>query len=250
MAASQDIRHALQQVSSARDMARTSLELRQAVTAVKKFQAQRFCATYQDLLMSDLYGQSTNFFLEELYSERDYSKRDAQFGKVASAIEKTFPDAVIATTVKLAQLHSATEALDLQMALLWTKRKENEPSLRYLAAWRQLSCRQRRLWQLETVLEIGHELGTLTRKRGLRLLLKMMQQPAKVAGLSELQRFLESGFDHFAQLSKDKSALTKFLKTIQYREQDWINRLETMEKTACEQYIKQTFAILNTDCPA
>lgn len=243
MPASQDIRDALQQVSAARHLARASLQLSQAVTEVKKFQAQRFSATYQDLLASELFGQCASFFLEELYSERDYSKRDAQFAKVATAIEMTFPDAVIETTVKLAQLHSTTESLDLQMAQLWSNCKAIDPSIRYLDAWRQLDCRQRRLWQLETVLEIGQELGKLTRKRGLKLLLKMMQQPAKLAGLGNLQQFLESGFDHFAQLSKNKSALTQFLVTIQSREQDWINRLETMERCACEQHIKQTLAI-------
>jgi hypothetical protein len=47
--------------------------------------------------------------LEELYSERDYSRRDAQFAKVAAAIELAVPLQVIDIAVSLAELHRTTE---------------------------------------------------------------------------------------------------------------------------------------------
>lgn len=221
------IRDALQQVESARLLARAHPALMRAVTEVKNYQAQRFATTYHDFLASERFGPCARFFLQELYSARDYSQRDAQFSKVATAIECAMPQPVLATTVKLAQLHNVTESLDLQMAQHWGDDPLVAANRRYQAAWRTLNCSKKRLWQLDMVLDIGRDLGHLTRKPGLRLLLKMMRQPAKLAGLSDLQDFLEAGFDHFAQLAKDTAALQCFLDTIKTSENDWIMQLES-----------------------
>ncbi|PIQ55111.1 MAG: hypothetical protein COW02_03690 [Comamonadaceae bacterium CG12_big_fil_rev_8_21_14_0_65_59_15] len=234
MSASRQIRAALQQIESARSEVRASSALTCAVREVKRYQSQRFATTYQDMLTSDIYGRCARFFLEELYSECDYTQRDAQFAKVAGVIDATFPEPVIDLTVTLAQLHLATETLDLRMAQVWREAPHLVAGQRYARAWAALDSQADRQWQLDTVLGIGRELGKLTRKPTLRLLLKMMRQPAKVAGLGELQRFLESGFDHFAELSKRPQALKDFLSTIQTREQAWIDQLETTTTPACE----------------
>jgi len=226
MPASRQIRAALQQIESARSEARACAVLAGAVREVKRYQSRRFAATYQDLLTSDNAGRCARFFLEELYSERDYTQRDAQFARVAGVIEATFPESVIDLTVTLAKLHLATESLDLQMAHVWRDTPHLTDGERYARAWRALNRCAERQWQLDTVLGIGRELGKLTRKPTLRLLLKMMRQPAKVAGLGDLQRFLEGGFERFAELAKRPEALKDFLSTIQLREQAWIDGME------------------------
>lgn len=229
MSASSQIRAALRQIESVRNEARASTELTLALRNVKRYQSQRFATTYHDLLASENCARCARFFLEELYSERDYAQRDAQFARVATAIEMTFPQPVIDLTVQLAQLHLKTETLDLQMAHFWRATPQLEDSDRYRHAWHGLDRHAQRQWQLDTVLGIGRELGKLTRKPTLRVLLKMMRQPAKVAGLSDLQRFLESGFERFAELSRRPEALSQFLSTIQCREQAWMDQLERMK---------------------
>ena len=174
------------------------------------------------MLASRVYSGCATFFLQELYSERDYGDRDAQFAKVAGAIELTFPPQVVDVAVTLAELHKATEELDLKMANNWSNLAHETPATRYMAAWRLVGQRQLREWQLATVLTIGRELTVLTQKRGLRLLLKMMRKPAELAGLGDLQHFLESGFDHFGGLSKNQVAAGHFLQAIQMRENLWI----------------------------
>jgi hypothetical protein len=91
-----------------------------------------------------------------------------------------------------------------------------------------------RQWQLNTVLEIGQTLGRLTRKRGLRMMLKMMRRPAELAGLGSLQRFLESGFDHFANMARKPEAVAAFLSTIRTRETTWIGQLFDADPAHCE----------------
>ena len=226
MEASTRIREALAQVSELRGMALRNPALSRAVSEVKAIQAKRFAETYQDMLSSSLYSGCATFFLEELYSERDYSRRDAQFAKVAAAIQHTFPAPVVEIAVTLAELHHVTETLDLEMAQSWMDLSHlSTPAARYQACWRRVGQQPKRKWQLNTVLAIGQELSVLTRKAGLRWLLKMMRKPAELAGLGNLQRFLEAGFDHFGSLAKDPEAVTMFLLIIQNRESAWINAL-------------------------
>ena len=226
MEASTRIREALAQVSELRGMALHNPALSSAVSEVKAIQARRFADTYQDMLASPVYSGCATFFLEELYSERDYSRRDAQFAKVAAAIQHTFPAQVVEIAVTLAELHHVTETLDVEMAKSWMDLSHlPKPAARYQACWRRVGQQPKREWQLNTVLGIGRELSVLTRKVGLRWLLKMMRKPAELAGLGNLQSFLETGFDHFGSLAKDPDAVKTFLVAIQKRESEWINGL-------------------------
>ena len=66
----------------------------------------------------------------------------------------------------------------------------------------------------QATLEVGAALDLYTRRPLLRHSLKLMRGPAKAAGLGELQRFLESGFDTF----KEMQGANAFLRTIAIRE--------------------------------
>jgi hypothetical protein len=225
MDASKRIREAVARVSEIRQIAGQNPDLSHALHDIKVWQANRFANTYGDLLKSADYAACANFFLHELYSERDYSRRDAQFAKVAGAIELTFPAPVVALAVKLAELHRVTEELDLAMARQWQACQELVANERYRSCWKAIGHQMEREWQLATVMEIGEELTELTRKRGLRLLVKMMRKPAELAGLGQLQTFLEAGFDHFSGLARNGQAAAEFLRVIHERESSWMAEL-------------------------
>ena len=91
--------------------------LRAALGWVKRVQSQRFAGTYADLLARGPYAAATRFFLDELYSDKDYAERDAQFARIAGAIERLFPAQMRGTAVDLAELHALTEELDQAMAV-------------------------------------------------------------------------------------------------------------------------------------
>jgi hypothetical protein len=234
MHASEEIRDALARVAAFRQQASGKPALAKALQTIKQLQAQRFAATYADMLADPVFAPSARFFLEELYSAQDYSARDAQFARVAVAIERTFPDAVVATVLSLAQLHRQTEELDMAMAQQLCTEKHSALARLYLSSWRKVDQRSLRNWQLNTVLEIGQALGRLTRKPGLRMMLKVMRRPAKLAGLESLQHFLESGFDHFAGMARKPEAVAAFLSTIRARETTWINQLFDADFAHCE----------------
>ena len=119
MEPAQKIRDAVAQVSQLRQDASGDPALGAAVAQVKRLQSRRFAGTYADLLGGGPYQAAAQFFLHELYGEADYSERDAQFARIAGALQRLFPQQVMATAVSLAQLHALTERLDHAMGLAW-----------------------------------------------------------------------------------------------------------------------------------
>jgi hypothetical protein len=239
MEAANIIRAAVQRVTKLRLSTADQPALARALAEVKQFQARRFAGTYFDLLQTDQYQGAARFFLDELYSTKDYSQRDAQFARIAVTLERIFPQSVVQTAVALAQLHCLSEELDLAMAQQWLENQEQGEVARYVRAWRLVASPAERQRQLTMVLEIGHELDRLVRAPGLRLMLRMMRQPAHIAGLGSLQGFLEAGFDTFANMARLGNGATWFLATVQTREAGLIERLFASETVACETEIGQ-----------
>lgn len=215
------IRTHIERVGQLRQQA-SSVGLDHAVNEVKRLQARRFRATYADFLQHPVYAPATRFFLDELYGVHDFAQRDAQFARIAGALERLFPEAVAQLAVDLAETHALTEVLDHDLATHWLAHGAAlAPALRYTLSWRQTGDRQARARQLAVVQHMGLELQRLTRMRPLRLALRMMRNPARAAGLDALQHFLESGFDAFASLGDARV----FLDTISARESRWISVL-------------------------
>ena len=234
------IRDAVARVALLRQSAADAPGLAQALSEIKQFQAKRFAATYADLLASPQYRPAVLFFLEELYSNKDYSQRDAQFARIAAGLERVFPAQVVQTAVSLAQLHRLTEELDLAMARCWLADSSRDEIARYVAAWRAVDRQADRDTQLTAVLCVGQELDHLTRTPGLRLTLKMMRGPARLMEMGALQRFLEAGFDTFVAMGRKGAGAAYFLDTVRQREAALIARLFSASAVACETEIAQT----------
>lgn len=165
------------------------------VLAVKSYQQARFRRTYSDLLSSKRYAPAAQFFLNDLYGPADFSERDAQFERVVPALVRLFPQEIVRTVATLARLHAMSESLDSEMA----RRLDGVTvdRVRYIAAWQQTGRAGEREQQVVLTLEIGSALERYTRNIVLRNSLKLMRGPARAAGLSSLQTFLETGFDTF-----------------------------------------------------
>lgn len=240
MQSGQTIRNAVAAVSLLRVQTLASPPLLAAVKGIKLFQAQRFQTTYADLLASDDFGAATHFFLDELYSDKDFVQRDAQFSKIAGALQTLFPNQVVHTAVTLAELHRLTEELDHEMAVAVLSGSQGEQVAAYVEAWKSVGRRADRELQLKTVLSVGLELQRLTQTPGLRFMLKMMRRPAHAAGLGDLQTFLEAGFDTFAAMSGKKQLVKTFLSTIEEREGRLIDALFSQNGSHANRYLSQS----------
>ncbi|NRF66112.1 hypothetical protein HLB44_03825 [Aquincola sp. S2] len=189
------------------------------VQAVKAYQARRFERGYADLLADARYCRAARFFLDELYGPQEFAARDAQFARIVPALVRMFPDEIVRTVAALARLHALSEDLDDTMA-----RQLDAPAIDaavYRALWQRTGRAQDRQAQIDLTIQIGEALDHYTRSHFLRGALRMMRQPARAAGLGELQRFLEVGFETFGSM---KGAQT-FLGTVRQREEALANAL-------------------------
>jgi len=227
----QQIREALAQVEVLRLKSRSTPTVLRALSMVKSYQCRRFEATYQDLLTSDTYGPACRFFLNELYSPKDFSQRDAEFSKIAGPVERLFPRSIVDIAVALADLHALTEDLDAEMAVSLSRNLDCDqtgPHLDdslYQQAWRGVGRTKDRKSQLERVTQLGSKLAKVTRLPGIKLTLRAMRRPAAAANLSTLQQFLEEGFETFAYMAREQYAIEHFLNIINKRESEWMNQL-------------------------
>lgn len=225
------LRDHLAQVDHLRQAAFSAAPAVQAALAnVRDVQVRRFHACYADFLDSPRHGQAATFFLTELYGSHDYSQRDAQFSRIAGAIERLFPAKVMDLALQLAEVHALTEALDWSLSQAWAALAPLPPEAagaapsaqvlagRYLACWRQVGRSPDRDKQLQAVMALGWHMAEVVRIPGLRMGLRLMRRPAKAAGLAALQQVLEDGFDAFTSMGQPDL----FLQAVQTREADWI----------------------------
>jgi hypothetical protein len=185
------------------------------VTALKAFQQRRFALTYDDLLRSARHGAAARFFLDELYGPSDFTRRDAQFARVGPAVARVFPNQVAETVAILADLHALSEVLDSAMATELAD--ATIAPIDYVGAWQRVDRASDRRRQIELALRIASHLDRVTRLPLLRNALRLMRGPARVAGLEELQRTLETGFDTFHAMK----GADEFIATIDAREREF-----------------------------
>ena len=241
MDAAETIRNCIADVTALRMHRTGDPTLAQAVLEVKELQSRRFTGTYADLMADPTVQPATHFFLDELYSPGDFTARDDQFGRIAGTLQTVFPKPVVQTAVSLAVLHAQTEELDQAMGRAWLALTEvPSEAARYTAAWRAVGERHARHQQLDSVITIGQDLTRLTRMPGLRTMLRMMRRPAQAAGLGALQHFLESGFDTFGELARQRGAVERFLETVHERESHLMQIMFEAPSVACETELTRT----------
>jgi hypothetical protein len=225
----QAILESFRQVDEQRALRAADSVLAARVLAVKHYQHERFQHTYADLLAQPRYEKATRFFLEELYGPEDFTRRDAQFKRVVAALVRLFPQEVVLTVRTLGELHALSETLDTAMGRVVPPGPVD--LVAYVAAWQAVGRPDDREQQIVLMRRVADALDVYTRNPLLRHSLRLMRGPARLAGLAELQGFLESGFDTFAAMRGAK----EFLDTVVARERAlvaWLFRVGAADEAA------------------
>jgi hypothetical protein len=204
----------LQLVAAERRARASDASLHARVQAIKRYQHRRFALTYADLLVDPRYAAASRFFLDELYGPHDFTERDAQFERVVPPLVRLFSHEIVSTVGGLARLHALSEGLDSEMARQLTSGDATLTAPLYLRAWQTTGRADERAAQIDLTLKVGMALERYTRRPMLRHSLRLLRGPALAAGLSDLQRFLETGFDTFRTMQGAKA----FLSIIESRE--------------------------------
>jgi hypothetical protein len=207
------ILNCLRQVGAERARRAADPALAARVSAVKRYQHERFARSYADLLSSPRYERAARFFLEDLYGPGDFTRRDDQFARVVPGMVRIFGRDLVATVGSVASLHALSEQLDSAMGEVCGGAAPLTHEA-YASAWRQVARATDRARQIDLILEVGQALDRYTRKPLLRQSLHLMAGPARAAGLEDLHAFLASGFDTFREMR----GADEFLATIATRE--------------------------------
>lgn len=205
-----------QQINIDADSARDRLRLR-------VWQAGRLARSYADLLASERYGKAAQFFLADLYGPKDFSSRDEEVERILPMLLAMLPASALRTIALAVELDALTEVLDAAMVdeLRAAGTLGGIDEHAYAAAYRAVGHRPERQRQIVLMRETGEALKQLARKPLLTAILKLMRGPAHLAGLGELQEFLEKGFDAFRRMGD----ATEFLDTIENKEQRLLGKL-------------------------
>ena len=212
------LRAAVANVTALREAARADPVLAQDRLLVRAWQADRLARTYPDLLASPRFGPAAAFFLSDLYGPKDFAARDEAVGRIIPTLTRMLPAAALETIALAVELAGLSEALDVQVARLLRRGQPTAHAIevtepRYAAAYRSGSKADRER-QIELVGHIGSALDRLARKPLIPAALRLMETPARAAGLGALQEFLAHGFEAF----RNMRGADEFLATIASRE--------------------------------
>ena len=190
-----------------------SPELAAALDRLALWQSRRLYATYADLAREPRYARAIEFFQTDLYGPGDFSRRDADLARVVPLMVRILPEGVIATIADAMELSTLSRELD--RALLEKLPTPAPLSVAtYCAAYRALANRGARERQIGLIVAVGRALDQYVGKTLIRSALAAMRQPARAAGLSALQGFLERGFAAFRQMR----GADEFLAAVETRE--------------------------------
>jgi hypothetical protein len=191
---------------------------------LRAWQTRRLADSFQDFLADPRMRPAAEFFLTDLYGERDFSARDRDVARIMPLMARLLPDSLLVAATDAIELAVLSHAFDLRLAAALAQRRPPAAPItveHYGQAYRATGCPRLRRHQIELILGVGWTLDAAVRKHGVYKLLRASRLPARAAGLSELQGFLERGFAAFEALG----GAGDFLEAIGRREREVSRRL-------------------------
>ncbi|MDH5833669.1 FFLEELY motif protein [Luteimonas kalidii] len=170
---------------------------------LRRWQAGRLERSFRHFLHDPRRAPAAEFFLGDVYGDRDFTRRDADIARVIPMMRRLLPKTLLATVADAIELGALTQALDLDMAetlgALAPRRRRLDAAL-YGEAYRVVGQRSGRSRQIALAGRVGRGFGNALQVPGVAALLAFSRGPARLAGLRELQGFLERGYAAFEAL--------------------------------------------------
>lgn len=207
-----------------RDPLHTPLNRSPWLPVLQRWQAKRLAASFEHFLATPRMRPAAEFFLSDLYGEHDVSGRDSGVARIVPRLVRLLPEDFLVTAADAIELGALSHALDLRMVDRLQGGHGGRLRLdleRYARAYREAGLPRLRRRQIDLIIEVGEALDDAVRHPMLGRVLKLSRLPARAAGLSDLQQFLERGFAAFAELG----GAADFLGAIERQEREVSRRL-------------------------
>lgn len=197
------------------------------LSLLRRWQSARLARTHADLLRSPRYRPAAEFFLDELYGDRDFSERERDLARVVPLMTRVLPAPVLHTAALALELNALSHELDARLTRILVEElrcRDRLDESAYVAAYRRCAGYDLRERQLELVGQLGRDLQRIVPKPFIHTALKLARGPARLAGVGELHRFLDAGFHAFRHMGADAGT---FLNLILDRERAILERIRT-----------------------
>ena len=186
---------------------------------LKAWQSKRLAATYADVASQPRYAAATAFFLDDLYGPKDFSDRDEEMLRILPTMARILPASAVETAALAIELEAVSEDLDQRLAAALAAGPITAST--YAVAYRESASRDERQHQIELIDGVGRRLDALVARPFVGGTLKLMRQPARMAGLAGLQDFLERGYEAFRRMK----GADEFLALLRQREETILERI-------------------------
>ena len=167
---------------------------------LRRWQAARLARTHQDLLASRRFHDAAEFFLVDLYGPKELSRHIEDVRRILPVMTKFLPEYGLTTVAHAVELNVLSESLDGAMVEALGAETATITDATYAVAYRQVGRAEDRKRQIDLIALLGEALDKLTHQRFIGTALTMMRKPAELAGLAELQGFLERGYRAFGAM--------------------------------------------------
>ncbi|HWQ14942.1 MAG TPA: hypothetical protein VNL77_19245 [Roseiflexaceae bacterium] len=192
--------------------------------ALQAFQSRRLRRDHADLAAEPQYRAIAEFFFEEIYGPRDFTRRDEQARRMHVLVGMA-PGVVIRDVEQVLELLDLTNLLDEsvveQLHTLGAPHDFDEPT--YERAYRLADNYDDRRRQIQLVRDALYNVYKLARRPLIDIALHRTRGIAHAAGLADIHRFLLTGFEAI----KPVRDIHRFVETICVREESRLDRIYT-----------------------
>ncbi len=194
------------------------------LSLLRRWQAERLARTHADLLHDSRYRPAAEFFLEELYGDKDFSRRDHDVERAYPIMVRTMPAGVLRAIATSVELHALSSELNIELLRVLVGEFGLQDQLSeetYVSAYRHCNNYDHRAHQIELIHGLGTKLSTAVHNPLVYAALVLARGPAYLAGFGKLQEFIEWGFRAFRNMENPDD----FLNTIVSRELQLLDRI-------------------------
>lgn len=191
---------------------------------VRAFQARRIAQTYSDFMAQKQYAPVMQFFLEDLYSDRDFTQRDHDAERAHNFAQKFVPANMLQLATDTIDLNRLTNALDVTLRDVLVRELNFQDNLTpelYAEAYRRSNNAAERELQIELLVLVMGDAAKTAHMLLTGPALKLAKGPAHAAGWDEMYAFLERGYHAFSHVKKPRVILD----AIRTRETEFMRQL-------------------------
>ncbi|MFQ6007263.1 MAG: hypothetical protein ACE5OQ_17380 [Woeseia sp.] len=157
---------------------------------------------YEDLRESPDYAAAVDFVVSDLMGI-GVSRRDHDIARIVPIMSRMLPDTALHTVAAAMELNARVLAINVSICrqLYGEKPVDSDFSeFDYCSACRRASSLDESIELIQLIRELGRKLEHIVHIPMIRLTLKAMHAPARLAGFIALQSFLEKGYSTFVAL--------------------------------------------------